>query len=54
MVGSLDILGNPTSNETFIDQGFLEIFEAPRRDLINGPLGFRGEMGKVLVLLLRQ
>ena len=40
IVGSLDILGNPTSYATSIGQGFLEIFEAPRRGLINGPLGF--------------
>ena len=40
IVGSLDILGNPTGYASSIGQGFLEIFEAPRRGLINGPLGF--------------
>ena len=40
IVGSLDILGNPTSYATSLGQGFLEIVEAPRRGLINGPLGF--------------
>jgi hypothetical protein len=40
IVGSLDILGNPTGYASAIGQGFLEIFEAPRRGLINGPLGF--------------
>ena len=40
VVGSLDILGNPTGYASSIGQGFLEIFEAPRRGLINGPLGF--------------
>jgi hypothetical protein len=38
--GSLDILGNPTGYASSIAQGFLEIFEAPRRGLIHGPLGF--------------
>ena len=36
IVGSLDVLGNQTSHATSIVQGFLEIFETPRRDLING------------------
>ena len=40
IVGSLDIIGNPTGYASSIGQGFLEIFEAPRRGLINGPLGF--------------
>ena len=40
IVGSLDILGNPTGYASSIGQGFLEIFESPRRGLINGPLGF--------------
>ena len=40
IVGSLDILGNPTSYAASLGQGFLEIVEAPRRGLINGPLGF--------------
>ena len=40
IVGSLDILGNPTGYASSIGQGFLEIFEAPRRGLIHGPLGF--------------
>ena len=38
--GSLDIIGNPTGYASSIGQGFLEIFEAPRRGLIHGPLGF--------------
>jgi hypothetical protein len=40
IIGSLDILGNPTGYASSIAQGFLEIFESPRRGLINGPLGF--------------
>ena len=40
IVGSLDILGNPTGYVSSIGQGFLEIFEAPRRGLVHGPLGF--------------
>ena len=40
IIGSLDILGNPTSYATSISKGFLEIFEAPRKGLIQGPLGF--------------
>ena len=40
IIGSLDILGNPTGYATSISKGFLEIFEAPRRGLIHGPLGF--------------
>ena len=40
IIGSLDILGNPTGYASAISKGFLEIFEAPRRGLIHGPLGF--------------
>ena len=40
IIGSLDIIGNPTGYASSIAQGFLEIFEAPRRGLIHGPLGF--------------
>ena len=40
IIGSLDILGNPTGYASSLGQGFLEIFEAPRRGLIHGPLGF--------------
>ena len=40
IIGSLDILGNPTGYASSISKGFLEIFEAPRRGLIHGPLGF--------------
>ena len=40
IIGSLDIIGNPTGYATSISKGFLEIFEAPRRGLIHGPLGF--------------
>ena len=40
IIGSLDILGNPTGYASALSQGFLEIVEAPRRGLINGPLGF--------------
>jgi vacuolar protein sorting-associated protein 13A/C len=46
IVGSLDILGNPTGYASSIGQGFLEIFEAPRRGLIHGPLGFGGGVAK--------
>ena len=40
IIGSLDVIGNPTGYATSISKGFLEIFEAPRRGLIHGPLGF--------------
>ena len=40
IVGSLDILGNPTGYASSIADGFMQIIEAPRKGLINGPLGF--------------
>ena len=40
IVGSLDILGNPTGYASAIGDGFMQIIEAPRKGLINGPLGF--------------
>ena len=40
VIGSLDILGNPTGYASSIGQGFIQLFEAPRKGLINGPLGF--------------
>ena len=40
IIGSLDILGNPTGYASAICDGFMQIFEAPRKGLINGPLGF--------------
>ncbi len=40
IIGSLDILGNPTGYASSIGQGFIQLFEAPRKGLINGPLGF--------------
>ena len=39
IVGSLDILGNPTGYASSIADGFMQIIEAPRKGLINGPLG---------------
>ena len=39
IVGSLDILGNPTGYTSSIADGFMQIIEAPRKGLINGPLG---------------
>ena len=40
IIGSLDILGNPTGYASAIGEGFMQIIEAPRKGLINGPLGF--------------
>ena len=40
VVGSLDILGNPTGYASSIADGFMQIIEAPKKGLINGPLGF--------------
>ena len=40
IIGSLDILGNPTGYASSIADGFMQIIEAPRKGLINGPLGF--------------
>ena len=40
IIGSLDILGNPTGYASAISDGFMQIFEAPRKGLINGPIGF--------------
>ena len=40
IIGSLDILGNPTGYASAIGDGFMQIIEAPRKGLINGPLGF--------------
>ena len=40
VIGSLDILGNPTGYASSIGDGFIQLFEAPRKGLINGPLGF--------------
>ena len=56
IIGSLDILGNPTGYASSISKGFIEIFEAPRKGLIHGPLGF-GEaiakgFGKFLTTLI--
>ena len=39
IIGSLDILGNPTGYASSIADGFMQIIEAPRKGLINGPLG---------------
>ena len=40
VIGSLDILGNPTGYVSSIGEGFIQLFEEPRKGLINGPLGF--------------
>ena len=40
VVGNLDIIGNPTGYASSIADGFLQIIEAPRKGLVNGPLGF--------------
>ena len=40
IVGSLDILGNPVGYASSIADGFMQIIEAPRKGLVNGPLGF--------------
>ena len=40
IVGNLDIIGNPTGYVSSIADGFMQIIEAPRKGLINGPLGF--------------
>ena len=40
IVGNLDIIGNPTGYASSIADGFLQIIEAPRKGLVNGPLGF--------------
>ena len=40
VVGSLDIIGNPTGYASSIADGFMQIIEAPKKGLINGPIGF--------------
>ena len=40
ILGSLDILGNPTGYVSAIGDGFIQLFEEPRKGLINGPIGF--------------
>ena len=52
IIGSLDILGNPTGYASSISKGFLEIFEAPRKGLIQGPLGFGEGVAKGFGLFL--
>ena len=52
VIGSLDILGNPTEYASSIGQGFIQLFEAPRKGLINGPLGFGEGVAKGFGVLL--
>ena len=52
VIGSLDILGNPTGYASSIGQGFIQLFEAPRKGLINGPLGFGEGVAKGFGTLL--
>ena len=52
IIGSLDILGNPTGYASSISKGFLEIFEAPRKGLIQGPLGLGEVVAKGFGLFL--
>ena len=40
IIGSLDILGNPTSYAKNIGEGFMQLIEEPRKGLINGPIAF--------------
>jgi vacuolar protein sorting-associated protein 13A/C len=52
VIGSLDILGNPTGYVSSIGEGFIQLFEAPRKGLINGPLGFGEGVAKGFGTLL--
>ena len=52
VIGSLDILGNPTGYVSSISEGFIQLFEAPRKGLINGPLGFGEGVAKGFGTLL--
>ena len=52
IIGSLDILGNPTGYVSSIGEGFVQLFEAPRKGLINGPLGFGEGVAKGFGTLL--